>query len=73
MYTRKSSGASQSVLMQWLTDKTKNMHFNMDASGIGHKFFIAGTGQLFASLPAQASLASPIIDRVVHMNSAAQQ
>jgi glutathione peroxidase-family protein len=69
MYSRKVSGSSQSVLMQWLTDKTKNQHYDMDASGVGHKFFVSGTGKLFASLSKQSSFQSPIINRIVHSNN----
>ena len=66
MKTKKSSGANQSALMKWLTDKTQNSHFDMDAGGIGHKFFVNESGRLFAVLPGQASLNTPVIDRIVH-------
>src|SRR5687768_7224824 len=38
MNTKKASGANQSALMKWLTDKTQNSHFDIDAGGVGHKF-----------------------------------
>lgn len=66
MYTRKSSGVSQSELMQWLTNKSKNQHFDMDALGIGHKFFVSGKGRQFAVMPPQVPLTAPLIDRIVH-------
>jgi glutathione peroxidase len=69
MYTKKSSGSNQSLLMNWLTDKTKNAHFNMDATGVGHKFFVNETGRLFAVLPSQAPLVSTITDKIVHSGS----
>lgn len=66
MYTKKSSGANQSSLMKWLTSKTKNLHFDMDASGIGHKFFVNESVRLFAVMPPQVPLGSPVINRIVH-------
>jgi hypothetical protein len=72
MYTRKKEGAKQSALLQWLTDKTKNHHYNNDASGIGTKFFISETGRLFAVLPPQATLQNQLIDRIVHSAMKAQ-
>lgn len=72
MYTRKKEGSKQSVLLQWLTDKNKNRHYNNDASGIGTKFFISETGRLFAVLPPQASLQNQIIDRIVHSSMRVQ-
>ncbi|HEU4471643.1 MAG TPA: hypothetical protein VFR58_11195 [Flavisolibacter sp.] len=65
MHTRKSSGANQSELMQWLTNKSKNLHFDMDALGIGHKFFVSGTGRAFAVMPPQVPLTAPLFDRIV--------
>ena len=69
MKTKKVSGANQSALMKWLTNKTKNSHFDMDAGGIGHKFFVNESGRLFAVLPGQASLNTPVIDKIVHSGS----
>jgi len=66
MMTQKTSGTNQSLLMQWLTDRTKNQHFNNDAVGVGSKFFISETGILYAALPPKASLESRIVDRAVH-------
>ena len=67
-YTKKTSGANQSQLMKWLTSKSMNMHFDMDASGIGHKFFVNESGRLFGVMPPQTPLNASIIDRVVHSN-----
>jgi glutathione peroxidase len=64
MKTRK--GQSQQPLMQWLTNRSKNNHFDMDAMGIGHKFFVSETGRLFAVLPPRASLTYPMISRIVN-------
>jgi glutathione peroxidase len=66
MNTKKTSGASQSAIMKWLTNKAENSHFDMDANGIGQKFFVNESGGLFAVLPVQASLQAQIIDKIVH-------
>lgn len=72
IYTRKTSGANQAPLMQWLTQKEKNRHFNNDASGVGTKFFVSEGGRLYAVLPPQTSLQIPLIDRIVHSNTSAE-
>ncbi len=64
MNTRK--GQDQSPLLQWLTDRKKNNHFDMDAKGIGHKFFVSETGRLYAVMPRRASLTYPMMDRIVN-------
>ncbi|HEY8401161.1 MAG TPA: hypothetical protein VIK89_07865 [Cytophagaceae bacterium] len=66
MQVRKAAGEDQSALLQWLTDKTKNGHFNMDAWGVGHKYFIGEEGRLFAVMPAKTKLSESIIDRIVN-------
>ena len=69
MYTKKTSGAGQSALMKWLTDKNKNGHFGMDARGIGHKFFVTGRGRLYAVMPPQVSFTDPIIDTIAQSST----
>jgi len=66
MNTKKASGVSQGAIMKWLTNKTQNLHFDVDTVGIGLKFFVSESGVLFAVLPPQASLESPIIDKIIH-------
>jgi len=66
MYTRKASGTNQSPLLQWLTDKIKNLHFNMDSKGIGQKFFVSGSGRLYAVMPPPVSLGALIMNAIVH-------
>ena len=64
MKTRK--GPEQAPLMQWLTDRRKNNHFDMDAQGIGHKFFVSETGRLFAVMPRRVSLTNPMMRRIIN-------
>jgi hypothetical protein len=66
MYTKKSSGSNQSALMKWLTDRTKNRHFDIDSEGIGQKFIVNATGRLFAVLPPQVSLQAGVFNKIVH-------
>lgn len=65
MHIRKSSSA-QSLLLQWLTDRTKNRHFDHDADQVGIKYFVAETGRLFAVLERRTNLLSPFISRIIN-------
>lgn len=67
MNTRKSSGSSQSDLMNWLTERDQNRRFDLDASGIGHKFFVSKTGKLVGSFQSSVSLSDPLCDRLVYL------
>ena len=58
-------GAGQSALLQWLTSKDKNRHFDQDAQGVGSKFFVDESGELYAVMGPQVKLSSPIIDRIL--------
>lgn len=64
MYIRKAS-TQQSLLLKWLTDRTLNRHYDIDASSIGFKFFVDETGRLYAVFPRQIALSSPIIGKVI--------
>jgi glutathione peroxidase len=66
MYTKKSAGANQSSLLQWLTEKDQNRRFDFDANGIGHKFFVSKGGKIFGSLLPNTSLADPVCDWMMH-------
>lgn len=50
LYTMMSSGTQQSPLFEWLTHKDQNGHFEAEISGIGQKYFINETGELYAVL-----------------------
>jgi hypothetical protein len=64
MKTRK--GANQSALMNWLSDKEKNQHFNVEPAGIGFKYLISESGKLYAVLPKSASFTSPVFSRLIN-------
>lgn len=65
-FTRK--GNNQSAVMRWLTNKEKNTHFEQEVKGVGQKFFIDETGELYAVLGPEVSLDSKLIARVVRRN-----
>jgi glutathione peroxidase len=62
MYTRKTSGSQQHVLFKWLTDKTKNGHFDQDITGAKNKFMVWTDGELVAVLAAQTKIRSTVIN-----------
>jgi glutathione peroxidase len=58
-------GAQQSGLMQWLTDRKKNLHFDMNCKGIGHKYFVSPKGTLYSVIGPELSLHTPAIQRIL--------
>lgn len=66
IYTHKTSGNQQHVLFQWLTDKNKNRHYDVDVTGIGQKFFLSETKKLYAVLAANSGFSIPIIEKIVN-------
>jgi len=50
MYTRKTSGNQQHILYRWLTDKSKNNHFDKDIYGPKEKFVVWTNGELVGVL-----------------------
>jgi glutathione peroxidase len=70
MKVKKTSGSEQSPFMKWLTDKNGNKHFNQDVEGVGHKFFMDETGDLYAVIGPRLTLQAPIIDRIMNRPSA---
>jgi glutathione peroxidase len=65
MQVRKAAGANQSALLQWLTKKEGNRHFDQDVRGAGHKFFVDESGKLYAVIGPEFSLSSTVIERVM--------
>ena len=66
MNTKKSAGNNQSAIMQWLTTKTMNGRFNIDAKGIGQKFFIDKNGKLFEIVAPEAPYDSDIVKATIN-------
>jgi glutathione peroxidase len=65
MKVKKSAGNDQSNLFQWLTNNSRNKHFDNDIIGVGHKFFINESGTLYAELGPQTKVSSQIVNRVL--------
>ena len=66
MFTKKSAGANQSALMQWLTKQSMNKRFDENAKGVGQKFFADENGKLFSVLIPETDLFSPAVERNVY-------
>ena len=62
---KKAAGNEQSSLFQWLTHKDKNRHFDNDAKGVGHMFFVDETGNLYAVMRPGIKLSNPVIERIL--------
>ena len=58
-------GTGQSALFQWLTSKDQNRHFNQDVRGVGSKFFVDESGELYAVTGPQLRLTHPLMDRIL--------
>lgn len=65
MYTRKTSGSQQHSLYKWLTDKTKNEHFDKDVSGPKGKFIVWTDGELIGVLGAPTKMNSNTLNSVL--------
>lgn len=59
-------GAGQSSLLQWLTIKDKNHHFDQDVQDeVGSKFFVDEAGELYAVMGPQLKLTSTLTDKIL--------
>jgi glutathione peroxidase len=59
-------GAGQSLLLQWLTSKDKNHHFDQDVQQeVGSKFFVDEAGELYAVMGPQLKLTSSLTDKIL--------
>jgi glutathione peroxidase-family protein len=65
MYTRRTSGNQQHAFFKWLTDKTKNGHFDQDVAGSRHKFMVWTDGELTAAMVARTKLNSPTMNELL--------
>jgi glutathione peroxidase len=67
LYTRKSSGAQQNPLFEWLTNKDKNGHLDKDVIGVRQRFFVRTDGELYAVLGPRVPF-GPVITRLLLEN-----
>jgi glutathione peroxidase len=59
-------GLGQSPLLQWLTSKDQNHHFNQDVQQeVGSKFFVDELGELYAVMGPQLKLTSSLTDKIL--------
>lgn len=65
MKVKKDSSEKQTPIFKWLTNKDKNKHFDNDVRGVGHKFFVDESGELYAVLGPEIRLDNPVIDRIL--------
>lgn len=69
----KAAGKEQAPVLQWLTHRQRNTHFDEDIKGPGHKFFIDEKGELYGNLDPAIKISSPVIDRVIQRRRDAYQ
>jgi glutathione peroxidase len=60
-------GTDQQSVFQWLTNRDKNHHFEQDVQGVGSKFFVDESGELYAVIGSHLKLSNTLIDRIVTM------
>lgn len=65
MHTPKATGSNQSDLFNWLTNKSVNSRFNIDAKGVGQKFFIDKTGKIYSVIPSEIPFTSTIVTNLI--------
>lgn len=61
----KAAGQNQAPVLQWLTHRQRNKHFDEDIKAPGYKFFIDERGELYGALDPKVKISSPFIDRVI--------
>lgn len=61
-------GSNQSSLLQWLTNRKQNGHFDRDVTSPGQKFFVSENGKLYAVIGPEKHLDAPLIAKIVKAN-----
>ncbi|THU30763.1 hypothetical protein FAM09_29630 [Niastella caeni] len=62
---KKVSGGEQQSILQWVTNKSANKHFDNDVEEPGQLFVIDETGNLFAVMKSKVSPTSAAMTRVI--------
>lgn len=65
LYTRKTSGPLQHSLFKWLTDKSKNGHFDNDVEGPRQKFVVWTDGKLIGVVGPQLRISSNTMNNLL--------
>lgn len=58
---KKNTGADQHTLLQWLTDKANNQHFDTDVEEEGQMYVVSETGVLYACIKKSISPTGKIL------------
>jgi len=64
----KASGKDQNPVLQWLTHRKRNTHFDEDAKSPGYKYFIDEKGELYGMLDPKVKISGAFVDRVIRRN-----
>ncbi|MDZ4794953.1 MAG: hypothetical protein SGI83_11795 [Bacteroidota bacterium] len=67
MYTRRTSGAQQHPLFNWLTDEELNDGFDIDVAGPGYKYFGNETGQLYGVLRPHSKISGASVQKTLNL------
>jgi len=62
---QKANGNNQQSLLAYLTDKTKNGHFDIDITGSGEMFAISEKGKLYGRFTLAVNPASPFMNKII--------
>lgn len=65
MQFKKEAADEQSSLYQWLTNKDKNGHFDLNKIEAGQKFFVDEAGELYAVIGPETKLSNAVIDKIL--------
>jgi len=65
LYTRKASTSLQHPLFKWLTQKSKNDHFETDVYAQGDKFIVWTNGELIGVLGARTKIGSSTVNELL--------
>lgn len=65
MQVKKEVANQQSSLIQWLTNKDKNKHFDLEVIRAGQKLFVDEAGELYAVMGPETKLSNAAIDKIL--------
>ena len=67
MFTKKTSGISQSALMKWVTTQSLNARFDIDATGVGSKYLLDKNGKMLSVFPPEVSFISDFLSNKINL------
>jgi glutathione peroxidase-family protein len=66
MFVERASGSRQSALFSWLTHSNQNLQFDQEVKGVGQKYFIDGSGNLYGALSAAVTLRDSLFLKMLY-------